>query len=426
MTGTAIIIGGGWSGVAAALASKRCGAGRVVVLERTDMLLGCGLSGGIMRNNGRHTAAEELAAMGAGALFEITDSVGTHRGIDFPGHKHAWLYSTTKIEPVVRRFLDDRQIEIRFRSRVVDLETGGGRVFTAVLSDDSRIVGDAFVETTGSAGSTGNCTRFGNGCAMCSLRCPTYGPRVSLTDRIGLEDYVGMRKDGGIGTFSGSFELRKNSLSPELQDELNVKGAVVIPLPAEMKHAEVLDKKSCKQYALPEYADNIILLDTGDVAKIMTPYFPVDQLRLLPGLENVLIGTGAGHANSVRFLSRAPRDNALTVEGYDNFFCAGEKSGFFVGHTEAIVTGTLAGYNAARHLAGKSPFVLPTSLVCGDIIFAEQEGLQTEEGLIKRYTFSGSDYFKRMREKSFYSTDSREIAERVRRAGCNDLFAGDA
>lgn len=419
---TAIIIGGGWSGVAAALAAKQGGADRVVLLERTDMLLGCGLAGGIMRNNGRHTAAEELAAMGAGALFEITDSVSTHRGIDFPGHRHAWLYSTTKIEPVVRHYLEERQIEMRFYSRTVDLETKNAEIRAAVLTDDSRVEGDVFIETTGSAGSTANCTRFGTGCAMCVLRCPTFGPRVSLTDRIGLEDFVGLRKDGGIGTFSGSFELRKNSLSPELQTELNTKGSATIPLPSELKHADVLDKKSCKQYALREYSDNIILLDTGDVAKIMTPFFPLEQLRLLPGLENTVIGMGSGYANSVRFLSRAPRDNHLKVDGYVNFFCAGEKSGFFVGHTEAITTGTLAGFNTARFLAGKAPLELPTDLACGDMIRAEQEGLHSEGGLVKRYTFSGGDYFKRMQEKSLYSTDSSQIADRVRRADCNGLF----
>ena len=94
MKSTVIIIGGGWAGSAAALAAKQAGADRVVILERTDMLLGCGLAGGIMRNNGRQTAAEELTAMGAGGLFSITDSVATHKNVNFPGHAHAWLYST--------------------------------------------------------------------------------------------------------------------------------------------------------------------------------------------------------------------------------------------------------------------------------------------------------------------------------------------
>ena len=39
--------------------------------------------------------------------------------------------------------------------------------------------------------------------------------------------------------------------------------------------------------------------------------------------------------NDGRYLSVAPRTNDLKVDGVDNLFCAGEKSGLFVGHTEA-------------------------------------------------------------------------------------------
>ncbi|MDF1592308.1 MAG: FAD-dependent oxidoreductase, partial [Desulfobacterales bacterium] len=66
-----IIVGGGWAGCAAALSAQKQGA-RVVLIERTDMLLGTGLVGGIMRNNGRYTAAEEMIAMGGGEIFQLT------------------------------------------------------------------------------------------------------------------------------------------------------------------------------------------------------------------------------------------------------------------------------------------------------------------------------------------------------------------
>ena len=54
-----IIVGGGWAGCAAAVSAVKQGA-EVTLIERTDMLLGTGLVGGIMRNNGRFTAAEEM------------------------------------------------------------------------------------------------------------------------------------------------------------------------------------------------------------------------------------------------------------------------------------------------------------------------------------------------------------------------------
>ena len=52
-----VVIGGGWSGVAAAIRARISGA-EVVIAEKTDLLLGLGNVGGIMRNNGRFTAAE--------------------------------------------------------------------------------------------------------------------------------------------------------------------------------------------------------------------------------------------------------------------------------------------------------------------------------------------------------------------------------
>jgi len=83
-----IVIGGGWSGCAAAIAAAKQGA-QVTLLERTDALLGTGLVGGIFRNNGRFTAAEEMIAMGGGEMFEAMDACTTHTDIEFPGHKHA-------------------------------------------------------------------------------------------------------------------------------------------------------------------------------------------------------------------------------------------------------------------------------------------------------------------------------------------------
>ncbi|AAK79825.1 flavin-dependent dehydrogenase [Clostridium acetobutylicum] len=85
-----IIIGAGWAGAAAAITAKKAGAD-VIVYEKTDMILGLGNVGGLMRNNGRYTAAEELIALGAGDLINITDANTRHKNIDFPGHKHAWF-----------------------------------------------------------------------------------------------------------------------------------------------------------------------------------------------------------------------------------------------------------------------------------------------------------------------------------------------
>ncbi len=47
-----VVIGGGWAGCAAAISAKKAGAD-VSIFEKTDLLLGLGNVGGIMRNNGR-------------------------------------------------------------------------------------------------------------------------------------------------------------------------------------------------------------------------------------------------------------------------------------------------------------------------------------------------------------------------------------
>lgn len=428
-----IVIGGGWSGCAAAVAAKKAGAD-VMLLEKTDMLLGLGNVGGIMRNNGRFTAAEENIAMGAEELFDITDRCSRHINIDFPGHKHASLYDVTKVEPCVRRLLREKDIDVRLMARAVDVvlrEKHGNRnesspetvIEKIVLASGEEIEGDVFVETTGSTGPMGNCLTYGNGCCMCILRCPAFGPRVSISAKAGGSDIMGKRKDGSFGAFSGSGKLEKQSLSEEIQQQLNETGVAVIPLPEKAIKREKLDMKVCKQYALNEYAENIVLLDTG-YAKIMTPFFDLETLRQIPGFEDAryVDPYAGGKGNSIRYLSVAERDNTMKASGIENLFCGGEKSGLFVGHTEAISTGSLAGHNAVRYLKGIKPLELPIGTAIGDLISFANESLKTDDGLMTRFTFAGAEYFRRMKEKGLYSIDPGELRNRVRRFGMENIY----
>lgn len=419
----AVVIGGGWSGIAAALGAKKAGA-EVTLLEKTDMLLGLGNVGGIMRNNGRYTAAEENIALGASELFGITDSCATHVNIDFPGHSHASLYNVIKVEPQVRRLLREKGIDIRLVSRAVDVEMAGECIESITLADGEKIQGDVFIECTGSTGPMGNCLAYGNGCCMCILRCPAFGPRVSLTQKAGRNDIMGMRKDGSFGAFSGSGKLEKQSLSEEIQDKLNDKGVVTVPVPKQLINEKKLEVKVCQQYALEEFAENIVLLDTG-YAKIMTPFFELEKLRQVPGFENAryIDPYAGGRGNSIRYLSVAERNNAMKAEGIENMFCGGEKSGFFVGHTEAITTGSLAGHNAARLLKGLRLLELPRQVAAGDLISYANEMLKTENGLMTRYTFAGAEYFARMKEKNLYTTDKQEIEKRISRYDLQGIYS---
>ncbi len=93
-----VIVGSGWAGSAAAVSARKAGADDVILLERTDSLLGTGLVGGIMRNNGRFTATEEMIQLGGGDLFEVCDQTSRHVNMEFPGHKHASIYDVAHIE----------------------------------------------------------------------------------------------------------------------------------------------------------------------------------------------------------------------------------------------------------------------------------------------------------------------------------------
>lgn len=416
-----IIIGAGWAGCAAAVSAAKAGA-RVTLLERTDMLLGTGLVGGIMRNNGRYTAAEEMIALGGGDLFELCDRTARHRDIDFPGHSHATLYDIVETPEEVRKLLLKLGVSIVFEARITELVMENRRLM-AVKDQKGRLYsGDVFIDTTGTAGPMNNCNKYGKGCAMCVLRCPSFGGRVSVTGLTGLEEAIGRKADNTIGAMSGSCKLLKESLSEELQKELNEKGVAIVPIPEELME-DHLEMKACQQYALKEFKENLIVLDTGH-AKLMSPYYPLDKLKKIPGFEKVRYEDpyAGGKGNSMRLLAMAPRDNMLRVIGVDNLFCAGEKAGLFVGHTEAIVTGTLAGNNSVRYAMGMELIELPRELAVGDAIAFVKEEMNTEVGMGRKYTFSGSVYFERMKEKSLYTMDSLEIREKVKLLGLEEIF----
>ncbi len=419
-----IIIGGGWAGCSAALTAAAQGA-EVTLLERTDMLLGTGLVGGIMRNNGRFTATEELIALGAGELFSAVEGNLLHRNIEFPGHAHASLYNVGTMEPIVRRLLKRRSIDMRFQTRITGVERDEDRIRAVTGKTDGepvRISGDVFVETTGTAGGPANCTRYGNGCAMCVLRCHSFGGRVSVAEKAGVSEMIG-KKGGQVGAVSGSCKLHKESLSTELLEPLSRNGVVVVPIPESGRLKGKLALKACQQYAMPEYEENVILLDTGH-AKLMTPFFPLRALREIPGFENARYEDpyAGGMGNSVRYLGMSPRDDALQVEGLENLFCAGEKAGLLVGHTEAICTGALAGYNAVQCIRGEMGLILPDTLAIGHAIREVRIQMSEQGELSKKFTFSGSVLFEQMKTKGLYTTDSGAVQDRVDQAGLTGVF----
>lgn len=417
-----VVVGGGWAGCAAAYSAALSGM-KVTLLEKTDMLLGTGLVGGIMRNNGRYTAIEEISAMGGQGIVKLIDQACRHRWVNFPGHRHASLYDVTRIEPVIKGFLTEMGVKLRLQARVTDVVKKGPLLEGVVISGDESVRGDIFIDTTGTAGPVGNCTKHGTGCAMCILRCPAFGPRVSVTSRAGIKEMAAEKDLWRQGAMSGSCKLDKNSLAKWLVNNIERDGVAVIPIPGHIKKGDLLEMKACQQYNLQEFADNLILLDTGH-AKMMIPYFPLEFLRTIEGFENARYEDpySGGKGNSVRFMAIAPVTREMRVEGMANLFCAGEKTGPLVGHTEAIATGMLAGHNSARMKKGLEPIALPGSTASGDIISYMIDQIKQGSGLKNKYTFSGSLYFERMKEKGLYTTDLETIEKRVKNAGLTDIF----
>ena len=413
-----VVIGGGWAGCAAAVAARSAGAD-VVLIERTDMLLGTGLVGGIMYNNGRLSAAWEARYMGASALFALIDATVRHV-VDFPGHRHAALYDVNKIEPLVATYLAKMGVEVHLGQRAVDVVMEGQRIEAVVTYGGQTYCGQAFVEATGTAGPVGNCLRFDSSCVMCILRCPTFGPRVSIAAKAGVQEET----DRLFEALSGSCKLRKASLATWVVEKLEREGVLLVPIPQFLGKEDLLAKKACQQYALREYAENLVLLDTGSV-KLMAPFFPLEQLRSIRGFEQAKFEDpySGGRGNSVRYCLITLRDNKLKVEGVENLFCCGEKGGLMVGHTEAIITGSLAGHNAVREALALELLELPTELACGDFIAFVREELAAKDHEIGKYTFAGSIYFQRMRELGLYTTDLGKIERRVKQAGLWGIFS---
>ena len=419
-----VVVGGGWGGCAAALSACKQGAD-VSLIERTDMLLGTGLVGGIMRNNGRFTATEELIAMSGGEIFKVIDQNLLHKNIDFPGHRHASLYNVATMEPVIRKFLMKSGVSVYSSVRIKNVEMEDNRITSATGKHDKeyfKLEGDAFIDATGTAGPPAICNKYGNGCAMCVLRCHSFGGRVSLAAKAGIREMVGVKGEQA-GAFSGSCKLHKESLSRNIQDCLNRDGVAIIKLSESKRKKGKLAIKACQQYALSEFEENIVLLDTGH-AKLMTPFFPLDELREVHGLENARFEDpySGGLGNSIRFMAMCPRDDSLKVNGLQNLFCAGEKAGLLVGHTEAICTGTLAGYNSVKYVKKEDPLIVPESLAIGDAIKYVRDRMMNHNELDKKITFSGSIYFDRMKQMNLYTTDIKDIERRVDAAGMAGIF----
>ncbi|NLB43236.1 MAG: FAD-dependent oxidoreductase, partial [Clostridiales bacterium] len=71
---------------------------------------------------------------------------------------------------------------------------------------------------------------------------------------------------------------------------------------------------------------------------------------------------------------------------------------------------------------GLVSLVLPRELAVGDIIAYVKDTMETEDGMNRKYTFSGSVYFERMKNLDLYTTNIEEIEARVEKSGLSNVF----
>ena len=171
--------------------------------------------------------------------------------------------------------------------------------------------------------------------------------------------------------------------------------------------------------------DGLSLMDMGGNIAITPgiPWIPLEELRKLPGLENVLkLHPQGGTANLVRLLALTPHEDSLRVTGFDNLFVAGEKA-YIAGVTECLTNGLLAGHNAVRAVLGKDLLVLPRTTVAGDYIVYTAEKMQTEEGRMAGYGPHAGVYLTDMVRRGLYTTDADEVGRRIEQAGLSGIYA---
>jgi hypothetical protein len=301
----------------------------------------------------------------------------------------------------------------------------GSKIEAVILDDGTKVGSDAFVDATGGTGGIGNCEKYGNGCAMCFQRCPSFGDRVSIAARAGIKELIGKRRDGSLGAVTAAFSLIKDSLAPEVKDEMEREGIISIPLPKELIDYKRTENITASGNIDKGFAENIVLVDIGGYAKrIAGSYTPLEELRKVPGLEHALYADPyAGTiGNGIRYMAITPRGDALDVPGVENLFVASEKLGVN-GVGEVTATGVLAGHNAARKAAGVQPLVLPGTTMLGGFIAYVNENWSKEEGLRSRFHLFTGPYLRAAQENGLYTEDRAVIRSRIVNNGLNNILA---
>lgn len=418
-----VVVGGGFAGIAAAVAAAKVGA-KVTLFEKTDMLSGSGLRAGRMNFNGKLVAAEEAKALGGGEVFQALESILLHRG-NIVDEVHGYIYDTSKVDGTMQRLVKESGVDLRLETRVTDVEKEGKTIRSVKLASKEKAKADAFVDAPGTSGGINICKRYGQGCMMCiCYRCPAYGDRVSIATKAGAPSLNRVRPDGTPGAIGSAVLINKTTLARDLLARLEKEGAICIPLPKEL--IDYSKEKTIGGVRSRRQMEFINLVDIGSSAKCVgLGYFALEKLKSIAGFEFAQYDEpmAGGKFNKISKVDMCPCQDSLKVEGLDNLFAAGEKCGPGSGIAEAIVSGVIAGNNAARAATAKEPIVLTRDTVIGDYIAYTGAKMKTTAGLGGGYSFGLGEYFERMKAQGRYTTDVEAINRRVHGLGLKGIFA---
>jgi hypothetical protein len=422
-----VVAGAGLAGCAAAGAAARAGA-RVTLLERADLLGGWGLLAGRVDHN-YITVREELRLMGGDDIFRLIDECTLHKEVKFPWPKPQGaiktIYNTLKLDPKLRKYMSDMNIEIRLLSRAVDVIKEGSEIESLILASGENVSGDAFVDVTGGTGGIKNCIRYGYGCVMCFQRCPAFGDRVSIAAKAGVKEVKGKKPDGSLGPITAAFSLVKESLAPQLRQQLESVGIVCIPVPPELINYKRTENITASANIDSGFAENVVLVDIGAHAKrIAGGFTPLNELRKIPGLERAIFADPyAGTlGNGIRYMAITPRGNDLSVAGLSNLFVASEKLGVN-GVGEVIATGVMAGHNAVRRALNMESLMLPCTTMLGSFIAYINQNWTKEEWLRSRFHIYEGPYFRLARDSGIFTEDKIAIKARIEEHGLEEILS---
>ncbi|MBI2305464.1 MAG: FAD-dependent oxidoreductase [Chloroflexi bacterium] len=362
-----VVIGGGPGGCGAALTAAKASV-QVVLLERTDSLSGLSpWCGQLMGWGPRH----ESRLMGGGDYFNVWESLEINRKSDFSIPDGNILWDVTQVEQATARAMEAAGVKVMLQAQAVDVEMEGNRVTAVVLANGDRVAGDAFVDATGATGGVALCTRHGQGCALCCLKCTVFGDRASISEKAGVPDLPGTPR-----YLTMNF-VALESLAPWKRREIEETpgGYSYHPIPEAFFTSDFTNDWPYPQRPIKaRWQDEDLEVVNVRFAKTRL-LVPLSYMRQVPGFENAwpaMPMTTAGMA--VGASSPAPREDTMRVKGLDNLFAAGSRAGNYSSAVPAIFTGELAGHNAARKVLGRGLLVLPKSTIQGFFISMVNRG----------------------------------------------------